>query len=108
MRKLETASRSEGIGRSPPKNFPKAARTVFRTSDTNKRKPMLSTIPKEKKRSRNSPTIPEVSSGLTSQIKFKADRSSAKTPDAPDRRLSRPTMAPISPAAGFSLLASID
>ena len=46
---------------------------------------MLKTIPKEKTRSRTMSQIPEFSGGSTSQILFKADRSSLKTPEAPNK-----------------------
>ncbi len=71
------------------------------TRETVSKKPIPRTIPNEKNRSRTMPRNPLDSSGATSQMVFKADRSSQKTPEAPNRRLIKPTTVPNSPAAGF-------
>ena len=66
------------------------------------------TIAKEKMRSRSQPKIPLVLGGWVSQIVFRAARSSPKTPEAPNKRVSTPMVVAKIPEEALCPLVSID
>src|ERR1022692_257916 len=98
--KLIVLSTTSDMGRNPPKNLPSAAKAEVITNETRRRNPTAKTMPKEKKRcwivSQTPPPLPI----LTSHILLSADRSSPKTPEAPNTKVITPMMDANVPDAG--------
>src|SRR5436190_13142498 len=89
-----TTSHAPG-GRKPrlEKYFPVACNAALTVSEISSRKPIPRTIPNDRKRSLISDQIPllELSGGAPHRS-FNDDRSSTKTPEAPNNSVISPTM----------------
>ena len=96
-RKSRDSNQNAGIGSMPPRYFVTAARSALSNSETKSKNPMPSTMPKLRKRSLTRLGMPDLVSGRTCQMLFRASCISQNTPEAPKNNANTPIMLPITP-----------